>query len=119
MDIAREEELLDEPTQAEPGGAEERAAQQLERAVERYREVLIAAHPDVVPELVRGADTDELDRSLEVARAAFARARDAARAELASAPTPTNPLRREGPPAGLEGAGPLAKIAWGLRDAQV
>ncbi|MDP9351891.1 MAG: hypothetical protein M3P51_10185 [Chloroflexota bacterium] len=109
---------MDEPTQPESGGQEEVVAQQLERVVERYRTLLIAANPDVVPELVQGADTEELDRSLEVARAAFARAREAARAELASSPTPTNPLRRDTPPVGLESAGPLAKIAWGLRDAQ-
>ena len=91
-------------------------AGRLERTVQRYREALIAANPDAVPELIQGSDTEELDRSVEVARAAFARAKEAARAEIASAPTPTNPVRRAGPPVGIEAAGSLAKIAWGLQE---
>jgi hypothetical protein len=95
------------------------AEARLGRAVERYRELLVAANPDAVPELIAGADTDALDRSLEGAKAAFARAREAARAELArQGPAPTNPLRRDLPPAGLDTAGPLAKIAYGLARAQ-
>ncbi len=90
----------------------------LSRAVERYRELLVSANPDAVPELIRGESVEELDGSLEVAKAAFARAREAARAELASSPTPANPPRRNAPPPGLESAGPLAKIAWGLRESR-
>ncbi|MDP9379477.1 MAG: hypothetical protein M3Q29_04875 [Chloroflexota bacterium] len=106
---------MDEQTQADTITAPD-AGQRLERAIERYRELLVAANPDAVPELITGADTEELDRSLETAKAAFARAREAARSELAAVPSPTNPLRRDLPPAGLDAAGPLAKIAWGLRE---
>lgn len=107
--------MNDETRQAASAGSEGDDGR-LERAVARYRELLVRANPDAVPELIRGADTEELDGSLEAAKAAFARAREAARAELASAPAPTNPLRRDLPPAGLGAAGPLAKIAWGLRE---
>ena len=93
-------------------------AQMLERAVGRYRELLVAANPDAVPELIQGPGIEELDASLAGAKAAFARAREAARAELSASPGITNPVRRDLPPAGLDGAGPLAKIAWGLARAQ-
>ncbi len=86
----------------------------LERAVGRYRELLVAANPDAVPELIQGPGIEDLDASLAGAKAAFARARESARAELAASPGTTNPVRRALPPAGLDGAGPLAKIAWGL-----
>lgn len=98
-------------------GAEREAAAALERAVGRYRELLVRANPDAVPELIAGGSVEELDGSLETAKAAYARARDAARRELAaSGPLPSSPPRRDAPPAGLEAAGPLAKIAWGLRE---
>jgi hypothetical protein len=90
--------------------------EELRRTVGRYRELLVAAHPDAVPELIRGADIAELDASLGPAKAAYARARESARAELAAAPRGANPPRRSAPPAGLEAAGPLAKIKWGLRE---
>jgi hypothetical protein len=93
-------------------------AQMLERAVGRYRELLVAANPDAVPELIQGPGIEELDASLAGAKAAFARAREAARAELSASPGITNPVRRDLPPAGLDGAGPFAKIAWGLARAQ-
>lgn len=41
--------------------------------VERVREVVLKAHPDAVPELVRGETVEELLGSVEEARAAFAR----------------------------------------------
>lgn len=110
-----EDETQTEQPEAPGADAEARLA----RAVERYRDLLVAANPDAVPELIAGADTDALDRSLEGAKAAFARAREAARAELTrQGPAPTNPLRRDLPPAGLDTAGPLAKIAYGLARAQ-
>ena len=107
------EDGTQEQGETQPPGA----AEQLRRVVERYREALIAANPDVVPELVRGADVEEVDRSLVGAKVVYARVREAARAELAASPAPTNPARRNVPPAGIEAAGPLAKIAWGLREA--
>lgn len=90
-------------------------ADALRRTVSRYREMLLAANPDSVPELVRGDDVESLDRSLAEAKAAFARAKEAARLELVSGTLPSNPQRRDAPPPGIENAGPLAKIAWGLR----
>lgn len=92
------------------------AEQKLAQAVQRYRELLVAANPDAVPELIRGEDVAALDSSLTGAKAAFARAREAARAELMPGAVAVSPQRRSTPPPGLEAAGPLAKIAWGLRE---
>lgn len=103
-------------TETAPIEAAEREASQTAAIMRRYRDLLVAANPDAVAELIQGADPDQLESSVAAAKAAFARAKEAARAELATSPTPMNPGRREGPPAGLESAGPLAKIAWGLRD---
>ena len=105
-----QEAQLEEQVNQDAGGNEER----LRRVVGRYRELLVAANPDAVPELIQGGDTEALDGSLVAAKAAYARAKEAARAELAASPSPVNPLRRNAPPAGIESAGPLAKIAWGL-----
>ena len=104
---------MDEETQRQQAGESE--SEKMGEVVRRYRDLLVAANPDAVPELIQGSDVDNLDRSVAVAKAAFARAKEAARAELAASPSPTNPLRRDVPPAGLETAGRLAKIAWGLR----
>ncbi len=103
---------MEEETQAQQVEAQDRVQQ----VVQRYRDLLVAANPDAVPELIAGEDVETLDRSLVAAKAAYARAREAARAELAASPSPTNPLRRDLPPPGIENAGPLAKIAWGLRE---
>jgi hypothetical protein len=43
-----------------------------EQELARVREVVLRAHPDVVPELVQGATLDELLGSVEPAQAAFA-----------------------------------------------
>lgn len=110
---------MNEDTQPNPAATPEPdpTVVKLEATIGRYRDLLVAANPEAVPELIAGADIEELDRSLETAKAAYARAKQAARAELtASGPAPTNPLRRDLPPPGLAAAGPLAKIAWGLRE---
>lgn len=103
---------MEEDTQIVPVEAEQKLAQ----AVQRYRELLVAANPDAVPELIQGEDVATLDASLAGAKAAFARAREAARATLLPAGAAVNPERRSAPPPGLDAAGPLAKIAWGLRE---
>ena len=43
----------------------------------RLREVLVAAHPEAVPELIGGDDLDALLTSVETARAAYARIKSA------------------------------------------
>lgn len=60
------------------------------------REVVLKAHPDVVPELVNGATVAELLASVEPARAAFARIAEAL-------PKPAG-----GPPVVPAGAAPAA-----------
>ena len=45
-------------------------------AVERYRDAVLAAEPDLPPELVHGETLEELEASLSAARAAVAQIRD-------------------------------------------
>ncbi|HEU5434632.1 MAG TPA: hypothetical protein VFU81_23360, partial [Thermomicrobiales bacterium] len=48
--------------------------------LEKLRSLVLQAHPDVVPDLVRGATVDELIASVEPARAAYQRVADRVRA---------------------------------------
>lgn len=78
------------------------------------REALIAAHPDAVPELIAGATPAELRASLVVAKAAFARALEAARAHLAGqAVSPGAPGRTL--PVNAAALSPSAKIAAAIK----
>jgi hypothetical protein len=65
------------------------------------REVVLRAHPDVVPELVHGATVAEVLASIEPARAAYARIA----AQIGPAPTASPVLPAPAIPAG--GAGPV------------
>jgi hypothetical protein len=47
----------------------------------KVRELVLKAHPDVVPDLVRGSSVDELIASVEPARGAFQRIADQVRTE--------------------------------------
>lgn len=64
--------------------ARDEAEQELElqrdltrQAVGRYREALLAAEPELPPDLVRGESIEEIDMAAESARAAVQRIRDA------------------------------------------
>jgi hypothetical protein len=59
--------------------------------VTMVRELILRAHPDVVPELVTGTTIAELTAAIEPARAAYARISEGVRSQEFGA--------REGPPA--------------------
>jgi hypothetical protein len=81
----------------------------------QVRDLVLAAHPDVVPEMVQGATFDELMASVEPARTAYQRiAEEAGRAR----PTPrvaAQPGQRSVSLAEVESLSPLGKISEGLR----
>src|SRR5688500_15222522 len=56
----------------EPGTQEAEAAAVSADELSAVRELILRAHPDVVPELVAGATVAELTASVEAARAAYA-----------------------------------------------
>ena len=66
--VDENESVVDE--QEQEGGVSEASAG---RELESVREVVLRAHPDVVPELVAGGSVAELLASVEPARAAYAR----------------------------------------------
>jgi len=86
----------------------------LRDAVERYRQTVIASHPDIIPELVTGTTIEEVDASLQAARAAYQRAIESARQASLRVLPPTNPARAASPPADVRSAPAIAKIAWAL-----
>jgi hypothetical protein len=81
--------------------------------LERLREVLVAAHPDAVPELIAGATFEALLDSVDGARAAFTRVRDES-ARVLAAGVPRGGGTREIDPAVFAGLSPEGKIAVGL-----
>jgi hypothetical protein len=79
----------------------------------RLRDVLVAANPEAVPELIVGGDLDALLASVETARAAYARARESAtRAALAAIPRGGGTRALD--PAAYAQLSPEAKIAFAL-----
>ncbi len=107
----------DQPPTPDPGQEVERLRSEMEgiqtRWLESHRRALLAENAGkVVPELVAGSTVEELERSVETARAAFEAARSAALAEMASTQVPAgNPVRQG---ASLETMSPMEKIAYGL-----
>lgn len=79
-----------EPQQVAESGAESGAAENQPESAEaaagsgddlaKVRELVLKAHPEVVPDLVQGNSVDELLASVEPARAAYQRVVDAVRA---------------------------------------
>lgn len=78
------------------------------------REALIAAHPEAVPELIGGATVDELRASVAVARQAYARVAEMARARLAAESVSPAAVTRSHT-VDLTALSPSAKIAHALR----
>lgn len=83
------------------------------QGLEHLRRALVAEHAgQIVPELVTGTTPDELAASVETARAAFARAAEAARQQLQAHATPAgNPPRSA---EDLSALPAIEKIARGL-----
>ena len=73
------------PTAPEPGGAPEQVA-----TFGQIRDLVLRAHPDVVPDLVQGDSIESLLASVEPARVAFALLAERIRADQ-PAPAPTVP----------------------------
>ena len=91
--------------------AEARAA-----SVGYLRRALLAEHVGtVVPELVTGDTPEQLEASVEGARAAWDRATEAARQALRADRVPAGAPARNGTDPSAEGLSPLGKIARGLR----
>jgi hypothetical protein len=83
----------------------------------RIRELVLSAHPDVVPEMVRGATFDELLDSVGPAREAYQRI---ALETAQSRPAPrvaAQPGQRNASLVDMESLSPLGKISEGLRRA--
>lgn len=100
-------------------GDEETTVEQVEASevagvdLERVRELILAAHPDVVPEMVAGESFEALMASIEPARAAYARIVEQARQRPVT--VPAGQPGRQTSAAHMEGLSPSAKIAEGLR----
>jgi hypothetical protein len=77
------------------------------------RDVLVAANPEVVPELIGGGDLDALLASVETARAAYARVKETA-VRSALAAIPRGGGTRALDPAAYADLSPEAKIAFAL-----
>jgi hypothetical protein len=81
------------------------------------RDLVLRAHPDVVPELITGTSVAELLSSIEPARAAYGRLIDAVRSGQAQAvPVPAVPAGGSAPvPIGPDRLPPAEKIRRGLQ----
>lgn len=114
---------LTEPTDEQLAALELELADERRQALGYLRRALLAEHAGtLVPDLVAGDTADMLLASVDVARAAYAAAREAALAELrqqAPPPTPAAPMVPAGTPArdGFDSLAqsPLQRIAAGLR----
>ena len=82
-------------------------------AVERYR-ALVAAGPDLVPQMVQGSTIEAIDASVEAARKAYSDVRRKV-AEQYEREVPTGNPARSSAAVGAEYLKPEAKIALGLR----
>lgn len=106
-------ETGEQRNEAPPEAAESASGPPEDGALARVRDLILRAHPDVVPELVTGATFDELLASVEPARAAYARV--AARSRAATpAPIPAGQPGRQSA-LNLDELSASAKIAEGLR----
>lgn len=86
--------------------------QQLSHVVERYREAVLEAHPELPQDLVVGATLEEVDASLASARAAMEAIKARLAQQLASEAIPLGAPPRKGPD--WSTLSPRDKIARGL-----
>ncbi len=111
--MTEEQVTHDQPLDTEAG--DESGGDPAQIDLGRVRDLVLAAHPDVVPEMVQGTNFDELMASVEPAREAYQRIT----AEVASTPAPpklaAQPGQRSTSLADVETLSPLGKISEGLR----
>jgi hypothetical protein len=85
----------------------------------QIRDLVLAAHPDVVPEMVRGESFDELMASVEPARGAYQRIVGQMTEKTETQPVApkvaSQPGRRGATIVEIESLSPLGKISEGLR----
>lgn len=113
------------PAEADPvavaGVMKDLSAVAAEGEVARLRDLVVQAHPDVVPELVVGSSLDELLASVETARAAYGRVEERVKAgqpENAGAEKPAVPVVPAGGGvhvADVDNLAPKTKIARALQ----
>lgn len=112
------ERLTAELASSEAALDAERSATQA--ALARYRDALLAAEPELPPDLVHGETLEELDESVAAARGAVARIRDRLQGEPAAGAAeggfPVGAPARAG--ASHLALTPQEKIASGLREQQ-
>ena len=107
MDAARQEH------EGELSALRARLVDAQQERLDIHRRALLAEHGgQVVAELVTGSTVDELEASVESARAAYARVLEAARRELGATSVPVGASPR-GEPSGEE-LSPIAKITAAL-----
>jgi hypothetical protein len=103
----------------EPGVIDTTAGGAIDLAA--VRNLILLAHPDVIPELVAGANFDEMLGSVESARAAYQRVAESVQSAATNAPTEVTAPKV---PAGggqrqmainIDQLSPAAKISEGLR----
>jgi hypothetical protein len=83
------------------------------QAVERYRDALLAAEPELPPDLVHGDTIEEVDEAVEAARRTVARIRERLEAERGRGFPVGAPARSSASVATLT---PVEKIARGLQE---
>ena len=80
----------------------------------RIQDLVISAHPDVVPEMIQGQTFEELMSSIEPAREAYQRIANQAASRVEAPKVAAQPGRGSAV-ADVERLSPLAKISAGLR----
>jgi hypothetical protein len=101
-------------TAAQLEGLQRQAAEAEARALAAQRRAILAEHAgQVVPELVQGTTVEELETSVEGARAAYTRAVEAARQQLGGTQVPVGAATRGEP--SVESLSALDKITQALR----
>lgn len=108
------EAQLEAAAQARSKLAEALTAAQAQRAADaaRYRDLLLAAHPEVPPALVAGETIEAVEASLETAQSTVEQVRQRLEAEGARAPIPAGAPPRRAPD--LSALSAAEKIAYGL-----
>ncbi|MBI4234200.1 MAG: hypothetical protein HY686_07160 [Chloroflexi bacterium] len=91
----------------------QRQGEELRRTLTQYRSALLAASPEVPPELVQGESAEALERSLASSQQVVARIRQQIQARLAAERVPPGAPVRSTPDA--SSLSPTEKILYGLR----
>ncbi len=108
------ESTTEEAPAPEPAGDPETGDQIPTVDLGQVRDLIIAAHPDVVPEMIAGGTFDELMTSIQPARDAYQRIASQTIRPIAP-PVAAQPGQRAAMIQEMETLSPLGKISEGLR----